>query len=100
MTSQAVKDKIDAHIKNDNVFAATKSYCPHCKATKQLLDQLKIEYSYEDLDLLPEGAEMQEYLQEVSGQRTVPNIFIKGKHIGGNSDLQALNKEGKLMAMI
>jgi glutaredoxin 3 len=33
-------------------------------------------------------------LQELTGQRTVPNIFIKQKHIGGNSDLQA--KKGEL----
>lgn len=32
--------------------------------------------------------ELQDALQEISGQRTVPNIYIKQKHIGGNSDLQ------------
>lgn len=36
---------------------------------------------------------MQDALQEITGQRTVPNIFINHKHIGGNSDLQVLRNE-------
>lgn len=40
-----------------------------------------------------DGAAIQDALQEISGQRTVPNIFIKQKHIGGNSDLQARTNE-------
>ena len=39
---------------------------------------------------------MQDALQQITGQRSVPNIFIKQKHIGGNSDLQALNSQDKL----
>lgn len=40
-----------------------------------------------------EGSAIQTALQEISGQRTVPNIYIGQKHIGGNSDLQALQKQ-------
>lgn len=36
-----------------------------------------------------DGAAIQDALQEISNQRTVPNIFINKKHIGGNSELQA-----------
>jgi glutaredoxin 3 len=42
-----------------------------------------------NVDLAEDGAELQEALAEISNQRTVPNIFIQQKHIGGNSDLQA-----------
>ena len=38
---------------------------------------------------MEEGSEIQSYLLEKTGQRTVPNIFIAKKHIGGNSDLSA-----------
>lgn len=38
---------------------------------------------------MDDGAAIQDALQDISGQRTVPNIFIAKKHIGGNSDLQA-----------
>ena len=36
-----------------------------------------------------DGAAIQDALEEITGQRSVPNIFIGQKHIGGNSDLQA-----------
>jgi glutaredoxin 3 len=38
-----------------------------------------------------DGGEIQDALQELTKQRTVPNIFINHKHIGGNSELQKLN---------
>lgn len=40
-----------------------------------------------------DGSALQDALQEITGQRTVPNIFIKQKHIGGNSDLQSLKAQ-------
>lgn len=43
---------------------------------------------------------MQEALAEISGQRTVPNVYIAQKHIGGNSDLQNLLKGGKLEQLL
>lgn len=39
------------------------------------------------------GSAIQDALAEISGQRTVPNIFISQKHIGGNSDLQAKSED-------
>ncbi len=45
-----------------------------------------------------DGAEIQSALQDISGQRTVPNIYIAQKHIGGNSDLQA--KKGELPTLL
>lgn len=50
-----------------------------------------------ELDLDPIGAEIQNALKTKTGQSTVPNIFINGQHIGGNSDLQALNESGELL---
>lgn len=41
---------------------------------------------------LDDGADIQNALQEITNQRSVPNIFISKQHIGGNSDLQALDK--------
>jgi glutaredoxin 3 len=43
-----------------------------------------------------DGDQIQNYLAEKTGQRTVPNIFIEQKHIGGNSDLQSLKRSGEL----
>ena len=45
-----------------------------------------------------DGAALQDALEEITGQRSVPNIFISQKHIGGNSDLQA--KKGELDSLL
>lgn len=49
---------------------------------------------------MDDGADIQDALLEISGQRTVPNVFIKGKHVGGNDDMQAASKDGSLKAML
>lgn len=101
MVSEQVKQKVDQWIKEDKVFVASKSYCPYCKATKELLKKLNVEAHIVDLDQMgQEGEEIQQYLAEITGQRTVPNVFIKSKHIGGNSDLQALNEKGELQKLL
>jgi glutaredoxin 3 len=47
-----------------------------------------------------DGSDLQDALQEINGQRTVPNIYIKQKHIGGNSDLQDLKSANKLLPLL
>ncbi|KAI9737514.1 MAG: hypothetical protein M1834_009669 [Cirrosporium novae-zelandiae] len=46
-----------------------------------------------DENSVDDGAALQDALEEITHQRTVPNIFISQKHIGGNSDLQAKKSE-------
>lgn len=67
----------------------SKSYCPYCSATKSLLSSLDAKFYAIELDQVPDGDDIQAALKEISGQRTVPNVYIGKQHIGGNSDLQA-----------
>jgi glutaredoxin 3 len=46
------------------------------------------------------GADIQNALADLSGQRTVPNVFIKGEHLGGNDDTQNAVKTGELQKML
>lgn len=66
----------------------SKSYCPYCQNTKRILDGYGAKYLAYELNQENDGSEIQDALLEISGQRTVPNIFISKKHIGGNSDLE------------
>ena len=94
-----IKQSIEAN----KVFIAHKSYCPYCHSTLSLINE-KIKQNilkeedvyYLELDTMDDGSDYQDALQEISGQRTVPNVYINNKHIGGNSDLQALNSSGQL----
>ena len=53
-----------------------------------------------ELDKLKDGNEIQVALLAMTGQRTVPNVFIKGKHLGGNDDTHAALASGKLQTML
>ncbi|KAJ5770711.1 uncharacterized protein N7511_002762 [Penicillium nucicola] len=83
--------KVQKIIDDNGVVVFSKSYCPHCSSAKSTLRSLDAEFECLELDKMKDGGEIQDALQELTKQRTVPNIFIKGKHIGGNSDLQKLN---------
>jgi len=90
----AAKTKAQKIIDDNSVVVFSKSYCPYCRASKALLNEKHAKYFLLELDEVDDGAALQDALEEITGQRSVPNIFISQKHIGGNSDLQA--KKGQL----
>lgn len=82
------------------LFICSKSYCPFCVRVKKLFEQLGATFKAIELDGESDGSELQSALAEWTGQRTVPNVFINGKHIGGCDDTLALNNEGKLVPLL
>lgn len=75
----------------------TREWCGYCTAALRLLDGKGVDYEHIDASGKPE---MRRWLAEVSGQRTVPQIFIDEKPIGGFTELRALDRDGKLDAML
>lgn len=61
---------------------------------------MNVDFKAIELDEIDNGDAIQAALLESSGQRTVPNVFIKGQHVGGNDDTQAAAKSGKLQEML
>ncbi|PHH80705.1 hypothetical protein CDD82_1560 [Ophiocordyceps australis] len=92
--------KVQKFIDDNAVMVFSKSYCPHCQNTKKTLTELGAEYFALDLDKEEDGSDLQDALEKITGQRTVPNVLIKKKHIGGNSDIQKLFNDGQLVAML
>ncbi|WP_298259725.1 glutaredoxin 3 [uncultured Litoreibacter sp.] len=76
----------------------TKSTCGYCHAAKRLLAQKGV--SYEETDVERDSGAKATMIQRSNGGRTVPQIFIDGKHIGGFDDLNALDRRGKLNALL
>jgi glutaredoxin 3 len=71
----------------------TKHNCPFCVRAKALLGKKGV--SFEEIDV--EGNdELRTWLVEASGQMTVPQIFVGERSLGGFSDIDALDKQGKL----
>lgn len=93
-------DFVNSEIGSTNVVVFSKTYCPFCKATKSLMEDLKIDAKIIELDEIDNGAAIQDALKDLTGQRTVPNVFIKGQHLGGNDVTQAAAKSGKLQKLL
>ena len=72
----------------------TTPYCPYCIAAKKLLDKKGVAYA--EVDVSRDPALRQAMTQRSGGGRTVPQIFIGGKHVGGCDDLHALDHRGAL----
>lgn len=68
--------------------------CPYCVRAEQLLRRKGVtEIEKIRIDLDPE---QRDHMMEITGRRTVPQIFINERHVGGCDDLYALDHEGKL----
>lgn len=71
----------------------TREWCGYCTAALRLLKQKGVQFEQIDAGGKPE---LRAWLAEVSGQHTVPQIFIDEKPIGGYSELSALDRAGRL----
>jgi glutaredoxin 3 len=71
----------------------TREWCGYCTAALRLLENKGIDFEHIDASGNPE---LRSWLASVSGQRTVPQIFINEKPIGGFTELRALERDGKL----
>lgn len=69
------------------------TYCPYCVRAKALLNRKGVAFKEFDVE---DDAPKRKWLVEVTGQRTVPQIFIDGKSVGGCDDLHALDRSGEL----
>ena len=72
--------------------------CPYCVQAKALLKQRGVE-AIDDVRVDLEPAQRQTMI-ELTGRRTVPQIFIGATHVGGCDDLLALDRRGGLLALL
>ena len=77
-----------------SVIVYSTNTCPYCDRAKELLTSKGAEFTEIKVDKNPD--KMKEMLERSNGRRTVPQIFINGKHIGGFDDLKAINDKGEL----
>jgi GrxC family glutaredoxin len=75
----------------------TKDFCPYCVRAKSLLTQLGLDY--EEVALGSDIEKIGELVKE-TGMRTLPQIFISNKLIGGYDDLKSLVDSGKIQDIL
>ncbi|KAF2627188.1 glutaredoxin domain-containing protein [Macroventuria anomochaeta] len=95
-----VEIELNAILKKSPIIIFSKSYCPFSKRAKHILLE---KYSITpapyvvELDQHPLGAKLQDTLAQMTGRRTVPNVLVQGKSIGGGDDMQELDETDKLI---
>jgi len=92
--------QVDQLVAANKVMVFSKSTCPFCDKVKAMFAQHKVKIEVLELDQIANGTELQAALLEKTGQRTVPNVFINGAHIGGCDDTMKLAAEEKLLPLI
>jgi len=76
------------------VVIYTGPMCNFCSAAKHLLDKKQI--TYKEIDIGYDETKREEMLKKSNGAKTIPQIFIEEKHIGGYVELKALENKGEL----
>ena len=80
------------------VVIYTGDLCIHCGWAIELLNRKSIEFT--EYNVAKDTAKREEMFKKSNGARTVPQIFIGEHHVGGNDELQALDRAGKLNSLL
>lgn len=81
-----------------NVTIYTAGLCSFCDRAKILLQKKGVEF--DEINIMEEPDQRPVMIERANGQRTVPQIFIGDKHVGGSDDLHLLDQEGHLDALL
>ncbi len=73
-------------------------YCPYCIRARRLLESKQVRW--QELDVSAQPSLRQEMSRKAGGRNTVPQIWINGQHVGGCTELYALEQVGELDTML
>ncbi|XP_047634274.1 glutaredoxin-1 [Phacochoerus africanus] len=94
---------VNSKIQPGKVVVFIKPTCPFCRKTQELLSQLPFKeglLEFVDITATSDTNEIQDYLQQLTGARTVPRVFIGKECIGGCTDLENMHKRGELLTRL
>ncbi|KAJ2009357.1 hypothetical protein GGI04_000524 [Coemansia thaxteri] len=95
---------VQTALRENRVVLFSKTTCPYCKAAKLLLEHYREQYGLRFLvveaDKRGDSMEIKKVLASLCQHRTFPSIFVDAKCIGGNVDIQRLDKSGALAQML
>ncbi|XP_048212717.1 glutaredoxin 2 isoform X2 [Perognathus longimembris pacificus] len=92
--------QIQQTISDNCVVIFSKTSCSYCKMAKKIFHDMNVNYKAVELDMLEYGNQFQDALCKMTGEGTVPRIFVNGTFIGGAADTHRLHREGKLLPMV
>ncbi|TKW11844.1 hypothetical protein SEVIR_6G258900v4 [Setaria viridis] len=96
-----MEDSVKKTVADNPVVIYSKSWCSYSMEVKALFKRIGVQPHVIELDHLgAQGPQLQKVLERLTGQSTVPNVFIGGKHVGGCTDTVKLHRKGELASML
>lgn len=99
-TPMTAEDFVHNLIDDNKVVIFSKVNCPYCVLAKDLFASLGEHYHVVELDTVVGGQAIHEALKDITGQRTVPNIFVNSEHVGGYTDTNSKRSSGELTNLL
>ncbi|KAJ7163905.1 glutaredoxin [Mycena crocata] len=98
----SVQEFVEKSIDSNKITIFSKTWCPYCAKAKALFNaEFPEETPYViELDERDDGDAIQDYLATKTGQRSVPNVFVNQKQVGGNDKTQAAFQSGELKRLV
>lgn len=81
-----------------DVIIYTTNYCPYCTKVKLLFKNKGVDFT--EIDLTNDEDGRLKLIEKAGGRKTVPQVFIDGKHLGGCDDLYSLDSKGGLDSLL
>ncbi|KFQ30832.1 hypothetical protein N332_05976, partial [Mesitornis unicolor] len=100
LSNDGAVNQIQDIISDNCVVIFSKTTCPYCKRAKELFENMNINYTAVELDMITNGSQFQDVLEQMTGARTVPRVFVNGTFVGGATDTLRLHEEGRLIPLI
>uniref|UniRef100_A0A7S2MEG7 Glutaredoxin domain-containing protein n=1 Tax=Octactis speculum TaxID=3111310 RepID=A0A7S2MEG7_9STRA len=94
--------KVRELIAAEDILIFSKTTCGFCARVKTAAMKLGVleRATIVELNVVPDGSDLQTSLMELTGQRTVPNVFVKGTHIGGCDDTMQSIDQGDFLKLL
>ncbi|KAJ6863604.1 glutaredoxin-C4 [Populus alba x Populus x berolinensis] len=95
-----IKNFVALNKKNLAIYYLLCLFCRYCKRAKGVFKELNQTPHVVELDQREDGHNIQDAMSEIVGRRTVPQVFIDGKHIGGSDDTVEAYESGELAKLL
>lgn len=87
---------VEDMLKENKVVVFSATYCPYCVKAKDAIASVGEEPKVVELDEHPDGRAIHQVVVQMTGQRTVPVVFVGGQNIGGGDDTARMAASGEL----
>ncbi|KAL2340504.1 hypothetical protein Fmac_008444 [Flemingia macrophylla] len=99
-SASSVGKFVDETISSHKIVIFSKTYCPYCKRAKAVFKELNQVPYVVELDEREDGSKIQDIMTNIVGRRTVPQVFINGKHLGGSDETVEAYESGQLAKLL